>query len=176
MEPLFRQSSAVADTGPGTAIDRERIRKMIPHAGSMCLLDKVLDFDAGSIRCETRSHLAPGNPLRREGRLTSLCGIEYAAQAMAVHGALKQIGAGDRAAGPGAPGEEQKVAPLKARHGYLASVRDTRCASRYLDEHAGPLIVAAELLLDEDSRVIYAFTVSAGALTLLSGRAAVVLG
>jgi predicted hotdog family 3-hydroxylacyl-ACP dehydratase len=54
----------------------------------MCLLDDVLSWDASRIRCRSASHRTPDNPLRAHGRLGAACGIEYAAQAMAVHGAL----------------------------------------------------------------------------------------
>ena len=69
-------------------LDREWIESRIPHRGSMCLLDEVVDWSAERIRCRTRTHCAADNPLRADGRLGVACGIEYAAQAMAVHGAL----------------------------------------------------------------------------------------
>ena len=54
----------------------------------MCLLDAVLDWDDARITCRATSHADPANPLRADGRLGAANGIEYAAQAMAVHGAL----------------------------------------------------------------------------------------
>ena len=54
----------------------------------MCLLDRVETWSATDIVCRARSHLDPDNPLRRNGRLASLCGIEYGLQAAAAHGAL----------------------------------------------------------------------------------------
>ncbi|WP_206685552.1 hypothetical protein, partial [Escherichia coli] len=52
------------------------------------------------IRCTATSHRDPRNPLRSHGRLASVCGIEYAAQAKGhgfrfVQGALQRV---DRAA------------------------------------------------------------------------------
>lgn len=151
-------------------LDADQISALIPHAGSMCLLQRVLAFDDVSIRCETRSHLDPDNPLRHNGRLSSVCGIEYAAQAMALHGALK--------ASAMTCGREQHApqSPAAPRHGYLASVRDTNCSSRYLDDNTASLMVSAELVFEQASRVIYAFAVAAGDRTLIAGRAAVVLG
>ena len=64
---------------------------MIPHTGAMCLLDGVLQWDTSTIQCVSRSHRDAHNPLRIDGRLPTLCGIEYAAQAMAVHGGLAGI-------------------------------------------------------------------------------------
>ena len=65
-----------------------RIDALVPQQGAMCLLDEVVSFDDRSVVCRTSSHLAPGNPLRCDGRLPAIAGIEYGAQAMAVHGAL----------------------------------------------------------------------------------------
>ena len=56
----------------------------------MCLLEGVSSWDERSIRCIAVSHRDPGNPLAADGHLGAACGVEYAAQAMAVHGALLQ--------------------------------------------------------------------------------------
>jgi len=69
-------------------LDRAWIESRIPHHGSMCLLDEVIGWDAERITCTSSSHRSADNPLRARGRLGIACGIEYAAQAMAVHGAL----------------------------------------------------------------------------------------
>ena len=60
-------------------LSRAEIAELIPHAGAMCLLDGVLDWDASRIRCVSRGHRDAGNPLRVDGHLPALCGIEYAA-------------------------------------------------------------------------------------------------
>ena len=130
---------------------------MIPHAGAMHLLEGVLSWDADRIRCLSRSHRDRQNPLRMDGRLSALCGIEYAAQAMAVHGVL----AGNVGSRP--------------RMGYLASLREVRCRRTRLDDLEGDLIVEAERLMGEESRVIYSFEVGVGDIEVLRGRAAVVL-
>ena len=56
----------------------------------MCLLDEVLSWDLQRISCRSASHRAADNPLRAHGRLGAACAIEYAAQTVAVHGALLQ--------------------------------------------------------------------------------------
>jgi len=138
-------------------ISREAIAEMIPHTGAMHLLDGVLTWDAGRIRCLSRSHCDRQNPLRMDGQLSALCGIEYAAQAMAIHGVL---------AG--------KVAN-RPRLGYLASLREVRCSRARLDDLEGELIVDAERLMGEERHVIYGFKVRVGDVEVLRGRAAVVL-
>ena len=52
---------------------------------------------------------------------------------------------------------------------------DVICRQRRLDNLDGDLIVDAEQLMGDQSRVIYQFTLRAGAIEVLSGRATVVL-
>ncbi|MEO7158920.1 MAG: hotdog family protein [Polaromonas sp.] len=140
------------------------IAQRIPHQGSMCLLDSVTAWDTQQIRCEASSHRAPGNPLRAHGRLGAACGIEYAAQAMAVHGALiaeASAGAGDAQNGP--------------QVGYLASVRSVVLHADRLDDLGTNLLIRAERMSGDDSTILYSFTVHGGPALLLSGRAVVVL-
>src|SRR5580693_1981663 len=134
----------------------QTLHGLIPHQGRMCLLDRVEAWTATDILCRTRSHLDPGNPLRRAGRLASVCGIEYGLQAAAAHGAL---------AGP--PGGA----------GWLAAVRSAEFLAPWLDDAAfGELAVGAKLLHRDAGGFIYAFSVHAesGAL-LLSGSGTIVV-
>ena len=80
--------SLVPEPIPQRMLDRAAIARRSPHQGRMCLLERVLDWDAAQIRCGAVSHRDAGNPLRAHDRLAAACGIEYAAQAMAVHGSL----------------------------------------------------------------------------------------
>jgi predicted hotdog family 3-hydroxylacyl-ACP dehydratase len=137
-------------------LEQQRIRQLIPHAGRMCLLDRATYWDAACIRCTAMSHLALDNPLRRDGLLRTLAGIEYAAQAMALHGALLQ-------------GEPAVHA------GYLVSVRNARCAIPLLDGVQAMLEIDAERLAANGTDISYAFALRAGGQELLSARATVVL-
>ena len=136
---------------------RSEIAALIPHTGAMCLLDGVMQWDDQNIRCTSRTHRSSDNPLQMDGRLPALCGVEYAAQAMAVHGGL--VG---------------KVSG-KPRAGYLASLRDVVCLRDRLDDLAGDLVVDAELVAGDGERVIYRFALRVGDVEVLSGQAAVVL-
>jgi predicted hotdog family 3-hydroxylacyl-ACP dehydratase len=138
-------------------LDHAWLLAHLPHQGSMCLLDAVTDWDARHIRCIASSHRHPDNPLRAHDRLGAACGIEYAAQAMAAHGALL-------AAADSAP-----------RVGYLASVRGVDLHVARLDDIADDLELEAERLSGDDNTILYGFRVSAAGRELLSGRAAVVL-
>ena len=73
---------------------RDQLAELIPHQGTMCLLECVQSMTADAIICSTRSHAAPDNPLRHNGQLSALTLCEYGAQAMAVHGGLSARAAG----------------------------------------------------------------------------------
>jgi predicted hotdog family 3-hydroxylacyl-ACP dehydratase len=138
-------------------LDHDWIAARIPHQGSMCLLDAVAEWSADHIVCRAVGHTDPANPLRAAGRLGAANGIEYAAQAMAVHGAL--VAGADAA----------------PRQGYLASVRSVSLHAERLDDLPGPLSVRAERLSGDVNNVLYRFTLHHGEHCLLEGRAAVVL-
>lgn len=140
-----------------TMIGREQIAAMIPHAGAMSLLDGILHWDDSSIRCISGRHRSPDNPLRGARGLSGACGIEFAAQAMAVHGRLAGSAGG------------------RPQAGYLASVRDVKCRQARLDLLEGDLIIAAERLMGDERQAIYQFSLNCLGVEVLSGRAAVVL-
>ncbi|MGV0952107.1 MAG: 3-hydroxylacyl-ACP dehydratase [Azonexus sp.] len=138
-------------------LDHHWIAARIPHQGHMCLLDAVVDWSESAISCSAVSHADPTNPLRAEDRLGAVNGIEYAAQAMAVHGALLAR-VGD-----------------KPRQGYLTSVRSVQLHVARLDDLPGELIVQAERLSGDANNILYQFSVTHSGHCLLEGRAAVVL-
>ena len=138
-------------------IGRDRIAALIPHAGTMCLLAEVTSWDDRSIRCRATSHRDPANPLAVDGRLGVASGVEYAAQAMALHGGLSGV-VGERPAA-----------------GYLASLRALVAHVDRLDDLDGDLIIEAERLAGEAASVSYQFNLHHAGRLLLSGRAAVIL-
>jgi predicted hotdog family 3-hydroxylacyl-ACP dehydratase len=137
------------------SLNRAWIESHIPHHGGMCLLDEVVEHDAGQVRCRTGTHRAPDNPLRRHGQLGIACGIEYAAQAMAIHGALTHA--------------------ERPEAGCLASVREVRLSASRLDDIEADLYCHAAHVAGDAVSAMYRFTVSAGDKILLEGRASVVL-
>lgn len=143
----------------GTPLDHEWIQSHIPHRGGMCLLDEVLSWDEVRIRCRASSHRLADNPLRAHGRLGAACGVEYAAQTMAVHGAIMAHAVG-----------------TKARAGVLTSVRSLVLRVTRLDDLDTDLIASAERLAGDEGSTLYEFTVSGGGHELLSGRAGIVFG
>ena len=150
-------------------LDHAWIEQHIPHKGRMCLLDEVLSWDARRIRCRSRTHRSADNPLRQHGRLGAACGIEYAAQAMAVHGAL--IGA----SAPLASTVSTSVrGSIGSSVGYLASVRNVSLHVARLDDLEEDLIAIAERITGDGRTVLYEFSVSGAGQPLLSGRASIV--
>ena len=137
-------------------LDKAKIAALIPHAGAMCLLDGVMAWDSMTITCTASSHRALDNPLAAGGRLEAVCGVEYASQAMAVHGGLVRGG-------------------RRPASGYLANLRDVTCSVERLDVLDHDLLVTAELLIADAVRVIYGFHLSCNDRPVLSGRAAVVI-
>lgn len=142
-------------------IDRHWIESHIPHQGSMCLLDEVLNWSAARVQCRSSTHRNPNNPLRSHGHLAAVCGIEYAAQAMAVHGALiaSRITT------------SRKSIPVA---GYLASVRNVSLRASRLDDIEADLIATAELVNGDERSVLYDFFVLGGGRVLITGRATIV--
>jgi predicted hotdog family 3-hydroxylacyl-ACP dehydratase len=122
----------------------------------MCLLETVLEYDREHIHCETGSHRDPDNPLRRDDRLSALHLTEYAAQAMAAHGALQSDG--------------------RPQPGMLAALRDIRLHVEHLDDIQADLSVRARRRLAQREGSIYEFSVSAGGRMICEGRISIVRG
>lgn len=144
---------------PAVALGRAEIAARIPHTDDMCLLDGVESWDDENIVCTTRTHLDGNNPLREAGRLGAACGVEYAAQAMAIHGALRAGLADDS----------------RPRAGFLASMRDVQLHVARLDDIAEALRIEANRLSGDGQTVLYGFSLRSSENVLLTGRAAVVL-
>ena len=143
---------------PQPLIDKQTLCGLIPHGGLMCLLDGVDFWDDGRIRCHSRSHSAPDNPLREGGVLAAVHAVEYGAQAMAVHGGLLA-----RAQG------------LALRPGVLAGLRDVRLFVDRLDDGAELLRVEATRLMASGDSFLYSFDVHLDQRLAASARATVIV-
>jgi predicted hotdog family 3-hydroxylacyl-ACP dehydratase len=152
-------------------LDHAWIEQHIPHKGHMCLLDGVVSWDATRIRCRSASHRRADNPLRAHGRLGAACGIEYAAQAMAVHGALVAASA------PLASSMTSEVRESidTSAVGYLASVRGVTLYVARLDDVPGELVASAERVTGNAHTVLYEFELWSEQRRLLKGRASIVI-
>lgn len=138
-------------------IDRAWIQRHIPHQGTMCLLEAVNNWNDTEIECLAHSHVTMDNPLRNAQGLPISAGIEYAAQAMAVHGALL------------AP-----VAQLP-EVGYLTSVRNVEWWTPRLDDVGADLHISATRISGNGVSLLYDFSIRCENRTLLRGRAGVMV-
>ena len=139
-------------------LDHTGIARLIPHQGAMCLLAQLLDWDAAHIVCSATSHRDPRHPLRSASGLLAPCAIEYAAQTMALHGALLGQQAGSA-----------------ARPGFLASARGVHLHRLRLDDLEGDLLIEARRQAGDERQILYAFAVTHAGQPVAEGRATVVL-
>jgi predicted hotdog family 3-hydroxylacyl-ACP dehydratase len=131
---------------PALPLGPEAVAALIPHAGTMRLIDHVSSATEDEVICSTHSHRSPNNPLRVNGVLPASAAIEYAAQAMAVHAALGQ----PRGDGP-------------PRRGFLVVASGVTWTADRLDEADAPLIVTATRLASMGDGAQYTFIVEDGA-------------
>ena len=134
-------------------IDRAQILALVPHAGSMCLIERALRWNDTEIGCEADNHRDPANPLQRAGELSALHLIEYGAQAAAIHGALL------------APDPAQAN-----RAGMLIAVRDCELYVDYLHDLPHPLEIHARREAKSSDALMYSFDVSHRGQPLGRGR------
>lgn len=132
-------------------LDRDAIACRIPHGGRMRLLARVERWDASGIDCRAVSHRDADNPLRVPGGLPAWAGIEYAAQAAAVHGSLLE-------------------SRVTARGGVLAALKNVTARCRWLDQARDELHVSAALVHRDPAGGIYRFQVGDGQEVLLEGQ------
>ena len=137
-------------------LDHAQIAARIPHAGSMCLLHEVQAWDQNHIQASAISHRLIDNPLRGPQGLGIAAAIEYAAQAMAVHGNLMSK------SGTATPGR-------------LASTRGVRCRVRWLHLVEDDLTIIARKIMGDDAGMVYDFEISADEEVLVTGRASIAL-
>lgn len=143
--------------GLPATLDRAGIAARVPHTGAMCLLEAMESCSTDEIVCRIGHHAAASNPLRLDDRLPAASALEYASQAMALHGSLATSG-------------------KPPTSGFLASARDLRLHVERLDEAAGPLRVRAQRLAGDSGQAMYRFELRDGTGRLLvEGRTTVVL-
>ena len=127
---------------------------LIPHAGSMVLIDQVDTWTAHQIHCSTQSHLLSDNPLRLAGNLSAIHLIEYGAQCMAIHSGLLSG---------------------KSTPGFLAAVRNAHFHIDTLDTLTGSLHIEANAELKIENGAVYLLRISDSYNTLLLDARATVI-
>lgn len=140
------------------SLSREHFQHLIPHAGAMCLIDRVVEWNETTIRCSSASHRGADHPLSDQGRLHAVCAVEYAAQAAALHGGLRAEAAGHR-----------------SLPGVLAGLRGVTLGLQRLDDLVDDLLIVADCRWADAAGFIYEVAVGAGAKHVLAGRLTIVL-
>lgn len=138
------------------ALSKLELCKLLPHGDTMCLLDAVESWNTSAIVCTSMSHREKDNPLRNRNRLHAICGLEYAAQAMAVHVSLTS-----------------PLQDISAAVGYLGGVRDLQIAALRLDTYRHPLKISGTLLFSQEYNFMYYFKIESDQEELLCGRASI---
>lgn len=122
----------------------------------MCLLERVLEWQPAGLVAQTATHRSPSNPLRRESGLAAVHALEYAAQAMAVHGGLRAA-------------ERGEALP----ESFLAAARRVRLDVPRLDDLPGALRVEVQEQFRQAGNLIYSFRLLAGDQPVAEGEATV---
>lgn len=138
---------------------RDAIATLIPHQGSMCLWEEVVQWDAQRIVLRSHAHRSDTHPLRSNGRLRALHLCEYGAQAMAVHGGL--LG---------------RVPGKPVRLGMLVALRGVELHVTYLETLPDAIVCQAQVLMQGEDSQQYSFRLTHGEQILAEGRATVMLG
>jgi predicted hotdog family 3-hydroxylacyl-ACP dehydratase len=131
---------------------------LMPHDGTMCLIQELVEWDEEKIVCRTRSHLSPDNPLRTGQRLNAIHAIEYGAQAIGLHGGLLA-----------------KTNGTPPRSGLLVGLRQIRLHRKRLDDTDTSLIITAQRLLADPHNLLYAFALTLNQEPVAQGRAAIII-
>ncbi len=133
---------------------KDKIEQLIPHSGTMCLIDRVDYWDEQTIRCASASHQNPDNPLRLDGKLSSIHLLEYGAQAMAIHGGLLA---------------------KTSIPGMLAAVRDVSIITDEIDHITDEIIISATVEMNTETGASYQFIISDSITkVLLNARATII--
>jgi predicted hotdog family 3-hydroxylacyl-ACP dehydratase len=141
-------------------LNHSDIAQRLPHAGNMCLLDSVIQYNKLSLTALATSHLAKDNPLRLDNKIAAINGVEYAAQAMAIHASLMT---------PPLPETNNK--PM----GYLATVRNIAIISAYLPESTSPINITVTQLMSDVHGFTYEFQLSCDQALVISGKITIFL-
>jgi predicted hotdog family 3-hydroxylacyl-ACP dehydratase len=128
----------------------------VPHQGAMRLIDAVVEYNAERILCRADPRRSD-HPLARDGAVSAIHSIEYAAQAAALHRALQ------------APPQDGP------RSGWLLQVREAVFEVDRLDTLDAPMDIEATCLLGGSDLVRYRYAICSGAVKVGSGELTLML-
>jgi predicted hotdog family 3-hydroxylacyl-ACP dehydratase len=120
-------------------LQQSEFKHLLPHNGTMLLIDEVLSWSGEEIITRCVSHQNPAHPLRLNGKLSAVHLIEYGAQTMAVHCGLLTG---------------------RSHPGFLAAVRAAHFYIDDLDLINDALIIQATAELQLEKGAVYQFRIS----------------
>lgn len=120
--------------------------QQLPHAGSMRLLEQVLNFDEKHITCLT--NICPAHPLDRCGQLPTWAGLELAAQALACHGILSRL-----------RNREVRAKQAGLRKAMIIGIREMSCYRPWLNT-LHPCRIEVTLMAQQPRAVSCEFTLT----------------
>ncbi len=138
-------------------LERSDVERLMPHAGDMCLIDRVETWDETRLQARCWSHRQADHPLARDGRLSIWHALEYGAQAMAIHGGLLAARQGQQLG-----------------QGLLAGARDLVFTRATLSDLAGDLEIEVTQQFAQMGSLIYDFRIETQGHCLATGTATVV--
>jgi predicted hotdog family 3-hydroxylacyl-ACP dehydratase len=133
------------------------ILALIPHQGTMCLLDTVSYWDQERIAARSERRVSIEHPLDKADELLAIHLCEYGAQATAVHGGLL--------------GRSQGLPP---QPGMLVALRDVTLHVCHVNLRHADLEVTADCLLKTAGSSQYQFKIQQAGIALAEGRVAVI--
>jgi len=137
----------------GEKINSQTIASLIPHSGSMCLIEQVGSWDNESIICRSSTHRNLDNPLRMNNQLSAIHLLEYGAQAIAIHGGLLT---------------------KTTQPGFLAAIRNAVFYCERIDTLDSEIIIHAKAEVNTEKGAIYNFGITASDLILVEAYATVI--
>lgn len=123
--------------------ERYRVQQLVPHRGTMCLLDDIEDYGPDWLRASLTLHA--GSAFARPDGVPGWVGIEYMAQAASAFGGIEQVQAGG----------EPTI-------GLLIGTRYYRCMVETIPLGTRLVVVARLAMRDEQDFAAYDCTLDAG--------------
>ncbi len=128
-------------------------KHLVPHSGTMLLIDRVESWTQTDIISVSKSHQNPDHPLRFNGSLSSLHLIEYGAQTIAIHCGLLM--------------RENKM-------GVLAAVKNAHFYVNTLDALHHELLIQGIEKHQSSQGAVYQLNITANNTLLLSAQITVI--
>lgn len=120
-------------------IDINKLYQALPHSDDMCLIQNIIDWSESTICCSTTAHLDADNILAIDSRLPAWSGIEYIAQALALHGVLLK-------------GAEEQLVIQKA---FVATIQTAEIFTDDISQYPGALTIQATIIFSQENSAVF---------------------